>query len=144
MKTYVIEMMDNQSYAIYMGGGFNYDVEKVTVPANSAEEAIEKARCDHPEMIINTSYVRTVEELAEEKARIAAEADARHQKEEAKKARRLANEKAKAEAAGMTVEEYRAEQRRKRKIRETEREIAQMEENLANLKKYLEKLKNGT
>lgn len=143
MKTYIIEMMDNQSYAIYMGGGYNYYVEKIEVPANSAEEAVEKARRDHPEMIINTSYVRTVEELAEEKARITAEQNARHQKEEAKKARRLANEKAKAEAAGMTVEEYRAEQRRKRRIRETEKEIAQMEENLANLKKYLEKLKNG-
>lgn len=141
MKTYIIEMMDNKSYNEYMSGGYVYTVEKVEIEATSAEEAIAKTKTAHPEMHINTNCVRTTEEIATEKARFEAEQKARQEKEEATKAKRIATEKAKAEAVGMTVEEYRAEQRRQRKIKKLEREIAEAEANLAKMKKYLEDLK---
>lgn len=135
--TYRIDMMSNDSYNRYMSGSNNYSVESIEVVAENANEAILKAKAIFPAMVIRGNAV-SVEDL---KAEQLARAEAYKKAEEDKKAKAIAREKAKAEQAGMTVEEYKAEQNRKRKIRKLEREIAELEEELNNKKKYLEKIK---
>ena len=62
-------------------------------------------------------------------------------KEEAdRKAKKLAKDTAKAKAAGLTLEEYKARESLKRRIRKAKNEIADLEEALADKKKYLERL----
>lgn len=103
-------------------------------------------------MIINamcgTPAPTTEEEIKEWCEKILRAKAEREQAEAEKKAKAEAREKAKAEAAGMTVEELRAEKKAKAKIRKYEREIKQLEEQLKALEaekawrvEYLRKLK---
>ena len=99
MKTYRMEMMNDKDYANYMGGGYDYTVIYYLVEAENAEEAIAKTEANFPEMMVNKTYVRTVEELeAEEKARNE-RIEARRKAEEARIAKMKATKAAK-KAAG--------------------------------------------
>ena len=145
MTTYRVEMMTRGDYHEMMTGGYNYWVRKVDIEANTAEEAVEIAKSNNPEMVINTDYVRTVAELEEMEAKRLAEREAYWKAEEEKKAkakaRKAEREKAKAEALGLTVEEYKAKVKHDKKVRDAEARIAALKAELAKEEKYLEKLK---
>lgn len=147
MATYRVEMMTKGDYHEYMTGGYNCWVRKVDIEANTAEEAVEIAKNNSPEMVINTDYVRTVAELEEMEAKRLAEREAYWKAEEEKKAkakaRKAEREKAKAEALGLTVEEYKAKVKHDKKVRDTEARIAALKAELAKEEKYLEELKKG-
>lgn len=147
MTTYRIEMMTRSDYHEYMTGGYNYWVRKVDIEANTAEEAVEIAKRNNPNMVIHEDYVRTVAELEAMEAKRLADREA-YQKAEAEKkaqakARKAEREKAKAEALGLTVEEYKAKVKHDKKVRDTEARIAALKAELAKEEKYLEKLKKG-
>ena len=148
MTTYRIEMMTTNNYHKFMTGGNNYWVDKVDVEANTAEEAIEIAKKNNPEMVINTNYVKTVVELEEIKAKEDAEFEARLKAEEEKKAkakaRKVEREKEKAKALGLTIEEYKAKVKHDKKVRDTEKRIAALKVELAKEEKYLKKLLKNT
>lgn len=148
MTTYRVEMMTRGDYHEYMMGGYNYWVREVDVEANTAEEAVEIAKNNNPEMVINTDYVRTVAELEEMEAKRMAEREAYWKAEEEKKAkakaRKTEREKAKAEALGLTVEEYKAKVKHDKKVRDTEARIVALKAELAKKEKFLEKLKKET
>lgn len=145
MTTYRVEMMTKGDYHEMMTGGYNYWVRKVDIEANTTEEAIEIAKNNNPEMIINTDYVRTVAELEEIEAKRLADREAYWRAEAEKKAkakaRKAEKEKAKAEALGLTVEEYKAKVKHDKRVRDTEARIAALKAELAKEEKYLEKLK---
>lgn len=69
MTTYRVEMMTKSDYHEYMRGGYNYQICKVDIEANTAEEAVKIAKRNNPNMIIHEDYVRTVAELEEIKAK---------------------------------------------------------------------------
>ena len=142
MTTYRVEMMTRGDYHEYMIGGHNYRIRKVDIEANTAEEAVEIAKKNNPEMIVNV-YVRTVAELEELEAKRMAEYEAEEEKKAKEKARKAEREKAKAEALGLTVEEYKAKVKHDKKVRDTEARIAALKAELAKEEKYLEKLKKG-
>ena len=99
MKTYRMEMMNDKDYANYMGGGYDYNVVYCFVKAENTEEAVAKTEANFPEMVVNKTYVRTVEEVeAEKKARKERE-EARRKAEEARVAKMKATKAAK-KAAG--------------------------------------------
>jgi thiamine pyrophosphate-dependent acetolactate synthase large subunit-like protein len=147
MAIYRVEMMTRGDYHEYMTGSYNYWIRKVDIEASTAEEAAEIAKNNHPEMVINTDYVRTVAELEEMEAKRLAEREAYWKADEEKKARAKARkaerEKAKAEALGLTVEEYKAKVKHDKKVRDTEARIAALKAELAKEEKYLEELKKG-
>lgn len=135
---YRVERMTNADYVNYMEGGYNYEVEKIVVEADSVEEAIKKVEKAGYE--VNKNYVKTLDELeAERKAREAMWAE-EEAKAEAAKAKRKATEARKAAEAGLTVEEYRKEKARKAHISRLEREIENLEKELKAKKAYLKKL----
>ena len=147
MTTYRIEMMTRGDFHEYMTGGYNYWIRKVDIEANTAEEAVEIAKNNNPEMVINTDYVRTVAELEEMEAKRLAEREAYWKAEEEKKAKAKARkeerERAKAEELGLTVEEYRAKIKHEKKVRLAEAEVERLKAELAKAEKYLENLKKG-
>ena len=130
--TYRVQRMTRGSYDEYMTGGYNYSVENLDIEANSPEEAIEKAK---KEGYVVNDYVESYEEIeAKRQARIV-EWEAEQLKKQKAEAKRIANEKKRAEEAGLTVEEFRAEKKRIQKVKNVKREIE-------NRKKYIEDLKN--
>lgn len=145
MAIYRVEMMTRSDYNKFMMGDYNYWVRKVDIEADTINEAVEIAKYNNPEMVINADYVRTVAELEEMEAKKVAEREAHRKAEEEKKAkakaRKAEREKAKAEALGLTVEEYRAKVKHDKKVRDTEARIAALKAELAKEEKYLEKLK---
>ena len=144
MTTYRIEMMSANNYNKFMTGSNNYWVDKIDIEANTAEEAVEIAKKNNPEMVINTDYVKTVAELEEMEAKRKAEFEARLKAEEEKKAkakaRKLEREKEKAEALGLTIEEYKAKVKHDKKVRDTKKRIAALKVELAKEEEYLKKL----
>lgn len=144
---YRIEMMSKNDYHDYMTGGYNYSVRKIDIEADTAEEALEIAKKNNPYMVFNESYVRTVAELEELKAKRNAEykaqLKAKAEKADKAKARKAEREKAKAEALGLTVEEYKAKVKHDKKVRDAEARIAELKAELAKEEKYLEELKKG-
>jgi hypothetical protein len=147
MQTYRIEMMAKGDYHEYMVGGYNYRVHRVDIEANTAEEAVEVAKSNNPEMVINTDYIRTVAELEEMEAKRKAESEAYWKAEEERKAKAKAHkeerEKAKAEALGLTVEEYKAKKSQEKKANNLREKIAELEKELARAKRALAKLEEG-
>jgi hypothetical protein len=137
---YRVEMMNEVDWGEYMRGGFNYNVYTTYILAETAEHALTIAIEANPGMVINTKSIKTTDEIeAEEKAkqaRIAAE----EEKAAAAKAKRLATEMAKAEAEGMTLEEYRAKKAYERKVKAAEKAVAEAEEALAKAKARLAEL----
>jgi hypothetical protein len=148
MTTYRIEMMTTNDYHEFMMGGNNYWVNRIDVEANTTEEAIEIAKKNNPEMIINTTYVKTVAEIEEMEAKRVADWEAYLKAEEEKKAkaktRKLEREKAKAEELGLTIEEYKAKVKHDKKVRDTEKQIAELKMELAKKEEYLKKLLKNT
>ena len=144
MTTYRIEMMTTNNYNKFMTGSNNYWVDKIDIEANTAEEAVEIAKKNNPEMIINTNYVKTVAELEVIKAKEDTELNAYLKAEEEKKARvkarKAEREKEKAEALGLTIEEYKAKVKHDKKVRDTEKRIAALKVELAKEEEYLKKL----
>ena len=144
MTTYRIEMMTTNNYNKFMTGSNNYWVDRIDIEANTAEDAIETAKKNNPEMVINTDYVKTVAELEEMEAKRKAEFEARLKAEEEKKAkakaRKLEREKAKAEELGLTIEEYKAKVKHDKKVRDVEKQIATLKMELAKEEEYLKKL----
>lgn len=124
MTTYVVERMSEDSYGEYMLGGYNYRVEHLHIEAENVEEAIKKAQ--KPGYVVNDRYVRTLEELEQEKA----ELERRWAEEEAKKRaqaeKRKATEARKAEEMGLSVEEYRKLKNLKRYLNQNLKELADM------------------
>lgn len=136
MTTYRVERMTNKNYGAYMMGSNNYKVETIEVIAYDVDDAIRQAQTDG--YVVNKNYVKTVEELeaikrAKHEARIKEEAI-----EEVKRAtataKRNATEQKKAEEAGMTLQEYRADRWRKGEIRRLEKIIAEAEAELKKLR----------
>ena len=147
---YRIEMMSKNDYNDYMTGGYNYSVRKIDIEADTAEEALEIAKKNNPYMVFNESYVRTVAELeeleelkAKRNAEYKAQLKANAEKADKAKARKAEREKAKAEALGLTVEEYKAKVKHDKKVRDAEARIAELKAELAKEEKYLEELKKG-
>ena len=138
MATYRVERMTNTDYNIYMGGGYNYEVESILIEAETVEEAIQKAT--KPGMIVNKGYVKTLDEIkAEKEAKAKAEAD-RKAKAERAKAKRKETELRKATEMGLTVEEYRKAKARKATIAKGTKEIEELERVLEQKRKYLAEL----
>ena len=147
---YRIEMMSKNDYHDYMTGGYNYSVRKIDIEADTAEEALEIAKKNNPYMVFNESYVRTVAELeeleelkAKRNAEYKAQLKAKAEKADKAKARKAEREKAKAEALGLTMEEYKAKVKHDKKVRDAEARIAELKAELAKDEKYLEELKKG-
>lgn len=141
-KTYVVEMMTKRDFMNYMGGGYAYTVEKVEIVADTVENAIAIAEQTFTDVVINKNYVKTVDELTKEEEERVARVKAEEEKKATAKAKREQTELNKATALGLTVEEYRKEIAKERKIRTMEKKIAEMENELARMKKNLENIKN--
>ncbi len=137
---YRVEMMNEADYGEYMRGGFNYNVNTTYIYAESAEQALAIAKEVNPGLIINSRSIKTTDEIeAEENAKKARNA-AEEEKAAAAKAKRLATEMAKAEAEGLTLEEYRAKKAYERKVKAAEKAVAEAEEALAKAKARLAEL----
>lgn len=138
MATYRVERMTDTDYNAYMGGGYSFVVETILVEAETAEEAIQKAK--EPGMVVNKGYVKTLDEIkAEKEAQAKAEAE-REAKAERAKAKRKETELRKATEMGLTVEEYRKAKARKATIAKVTREIEELERVLEQKRKYLAEL----
>lgn len=138
MTTYRVERMTDEDYCRMMDGYYNYHVEKLEIEANSKEEASEKARKNG--YVVNEKWIRSLEEIEAENARIEAYLKKEEEKREKAKARKKANEERKASEAGMTVEEYRKEKARQAKIKRLEIEIEELKTKLENKKAELKRL----
>lgn len=141
---YRIEMMTKASYHEFMTGGYNYAVDYVNVEAETAELALDFAKRNYGEYIINEAYIPTVEELEAEAKKKQERQEAAHREAEEKKAKAKARkeerEKAKAEELGLTLEEYKAKVKHDKKIQLAEKEIKRLKIELAKAEKYLENL----
>jgi hypothetical protein len=138
MATYKIEMMSMDSYNRYMGGYWDYRVEKINIEAETAEEAVAIAKAKYSEMVINEGWVKTLEELAAIEAEKIAEAKAEAEREAAKKARKAEREAAKAAEMGLTIEEYTERKKLAAKARRYENEAAKMETEIKALLEEIE------
>lgn len=138
MSTYVVERMTEKNYLEYITGGHGYNVETLYIEAHTAEEAVEKALAD--KYIVNKGYVKMLEELENENEARKEAYRARLEKEALAKAKRKEAEARKAEAKGMTLDEYRADKARKANITRVKNEIAKLEAELAKKKAYLAKI----
>ena len=141
-KNYVVEMMTKRDFVNYMSGGYAYTIEKVEIVADTVENAIAIAEKTYVDMVVNKNYIKTVEEIAKAEEERVARVKAEEEKKANAKAKREQTEMNKAKALGLTVEEYRKEIAKERKIRTMEKQIAEMEKNLERMKKNLENIKN--
>ena len=140
-STYRVEMMTKEEYSKMMRGEIWYHVDHANIEAETVAEAIETAHRLNPDMVINEGFVKTLEEIEAEK-KLAEERWAEEKaKKEATKAKRLANEIAKAEAEGLTLDEYKAKKNHERKIKTAEKAVAEAKKALAEAEKRLEELK---
>ncbi len=140
-NTYRLEMMTKEEYDKMMRGEIWYHVDHTIIEAETIAEAIETAHRMNPDMVINEGFVKTLEEIEAEKKLAEKRWAEEKAKKEADKAKRLANEIAKAEAEGLTLGEYKAKKNHERKIRTAEKAVAEAEKALAEAKKRLEELK---
>lgn len=148
---YKVQAMTSDSYHLMMTGGYGYSVHNFWIEANSKEEAYEIATAQYPDLVIN-DYTESEEEINKHKARMRAIAEENEKKEKEKAERKLARENEKAEAMGLTYEEYqeykKAEKNKKRHeselrskyatIERMKREIAYEEK---KIKEWEEKMK---
>jgi len=138
MKTYEVQRMLEADYSNYLDGGYNFSVEKLHIEAETAEEAGKKAEADG--YVVNYGYIKSVEELEAMKTAWEEELKAEAQKKAERKAKAKAREEWKAREAGMTVEEYRAEKKRVKLIKNLSKEIEELKAELARKEALLEKL----
>jgi colicin import membrane protein len=139
-NTYRVEMMTKEEYGKMMRGEMWYRIDHANIEAETREEAIETAHRLNPDKVINEGYVKTLDELEAEKKLAEERRTKEEEKEEAKKAKRLANEIAKAEAEGLTLEEYKAKKNHERKIKAAEKAVAEAKKALAEAEKRLAEL----
>lgn len=139
MNTYTLERMTTNDYYAYMSGSlFGYTVERIEIEAKDIANAITLASADG--YVVNRHSVTTVEQYrAELKAKTDEQAEYA-KKEAEKKAHKAELEMKKAEAMGLTVEEYRKEKSRQASIRRITKEIEELEEQLKEKRAYLERL----
>lgn len=144
MATYKIEMMTKGDWFEYMRGGYNYSVDKTNITAETPEQAIEIAQSQHPDMVINKGYVKSLEEIeAERKAEEEARAK-REQEEAERKAKREAAKQRKIErdlAKGITPEMRKAmtySKRYAKQIKELEAELTELKAKKAHWDKVAE------
>lgn len=138
MKTYEVQRMTEADYSNYLDGGYNFSVEKLHIEAETAEEAGKKAEADG--YVVNYGYIKSVEELEAMKTAWEEELKAEAQKKAERKAKAKAREEWKAREAGMTVEEYRAEKKRVKLIKNLNKEIEELKAELARKEALLKKL----
>lgn len=142
MTLYIVERMTQVEYNKMMGGAMFYGVEEDIIAAETKEEALAKAKVKYPGYHINPYIITVDERKAKEEADAKAVAD-RIAKEENAKARKIANDKAKAEALGLTEEEYKEYKKAKTGARRCETEIetalAEIEELKKRIAYYTEK-----
>ena len=142
MTLYIVERMTQVEYNKMMGGAMFYGVEEDIIAAETKEEALAKAKVKYPGYHINPYIITVDERKAKEEADAKAVAD-RIAKEENAKARKIANDKAKAEALGLTEEEYKEYKKAKTGAKRCETEIetalAEIEELKRRIAYYTEK-----
>ena len=138
MKTYEVQRMTKANYSLYCDGSYHYDVEKLHIEAETAEEAGKKAEADG--YVVNYGYIKSIEELEAMKKAWEEELKAEAQKKAERKAKAKAREEWKAREAGMTVEEYRAEKKRLKLIKDVTTEIEELKAELARKEALLKKL----
>lgn len=138
MKTYEVQRMTEADYSNYLDGGYNFYVEKLHIEAETAEEAGKKAEADG--YVVNYGYIKSIEELDAMKKAFEEELKAEAQKKAERKAKAKAREEWKAREAGMTVEEYRAEKKRVKLIKNLNKEIEELKAELARKEALLKKL----
>lgn len=138
MKTYEVQRMLEVDYSNYLDGGYNFSVEKLHIEAETAEEAGKKAEADG--YVVNYGYIKSVEELETMKTAWEEELKAEAQKKAERKAKAKAREEWKAREAGMTVEEYRAEKKHLKLIKNLNKEIEELKAELARKEALLKKL----
>lgn len=132
MKTYRVERVNTENFIKMMRGDYLFDVEYLDIEAETAEEAVNKARKNGYE-VINKGNVKTLEELEEERRAENEEIANAAKKRADAAAKRKATEQKKAEELGMTLEEYRADKWRKGEIKRLKKIIADAEEELKKL-----------
>lgn len=138
MKTYEVQRMTEADYSNYLGGGYNFSVEKLHIEAETAEEAGKKAEANG--YVVNYGYIKSVEELEAMEKAFEEKLKAEAQKKAERKAKAKAREAKKAQDAGMTVEEYRAEKKRLNLIKNLNKEIEELKAELARKEALLKKL----
>lgn len=142
MDTYRIEMMTTEEYHRYMTGGLAFSDRVLEITASSADEAIAIAENTYPALVANKYYTPTLRELEAKRAETEKAIKDEAERKAQRKAKAEAKEREKAEAMDLTIEEYRAEQRKMKKIKMLEKQIAQLREELANAEKELNRLNN--
>ena len=131
--------MTYSDYCHYMSGGYNFSVENLHIEAESPEEAVKMAEAEG--YMVNKNYVKTVAELEAEEAARKAYIDAEIAKEKAAKARKAAREAEKAEAMGMTVEEYKTYKKKVALLKKLPKEITEVENEIKRLTAEIERKK---
>jgi peptidoglycan hydrolase CwlO-like protein len=141
MTKYIIEAMTERNFFEYSTGSNEYNVESFIIEAETAEEAISAVNKEHPELVVNTNYVVTIEEkLAREQANKEALENAKKEAAKKQEAKELKTAE-KAESMGLTVERYKELKKRQAKVTRYKREIAQYEATITELEKEIESRK---
>ena len=147
MEKYRVQMMTADSYHAYMTGSWNYCINEEDIEAETAKDAVQIAKAQNPELIVNENP-RTVREIEEEKARWAAKREEEKRKEEEKKARTAKREEERAAALGLTIEEYKELKKKEAKVkryekenRDAEKQIEELKKEIARREKMIEELK---
>lgn len=138
-QIYNVQRMTYSDYCHYMSGGYNFSVENLHIEAESPEEAVKMAEAEG--YMVNKNYVKTVAELEAEEAARKAYIDAEIAKEKAAKARKAAREAEKAEAMGMTVEEYKTYKKKVALLKKLPKEITEVENEIKRLTAEIERKK---
>ena len=139
-QIYRVERATETSYHNMMCGSMNYSIEKLDIEAETPEEAAKMAEAEG--YVVNKEYVKTVAELEAKEAAWRAHLEAERAKEEAAKARKIAREAEKAEAMGLTVEEYKRYKKDKAIAKKLPAEIAECEAEIERLKKEIARKRN--
>lgn len=134
---YQVQMMTPDSYHAYMCGSNEYHVDEKTIVADTTEQALEIAKKMYPGYMINENYIKTLEELALEKAEREAYYNRLHAEEEAKRRAQAEKRKAtlerKAAEAGLSVEDYRKLKKYKDILKSNLAELAQLTKRISEL-----------
>ena len=134
-QIYRVERATEANYHSIMSGSMNYSIEKLDIEAETPEEAAKMAEAEG--YVVHKEYVKTVAELEAKAAEWEAHLAAERAKEEAAKARKTAREAEKAEAMGLTVEEYKRYKKDKAIAKKLPAEIAECEAEIERLKKAI-------
>lgn len=138
MTTYTLEALTLDGYHAMMSGSTTFICPLIiTIEANSKEEAIAIAKVQYEGYVIHEEYVLSTEEIAEREAKKLAREEQYRLEEEAKAIRKANNELAKAEAMGMTIEEYKEYKKEIAKRKRYESEIRKAKEKIKDLEKLI-------